>query len=378
LPDHAFAFAYDWANFLLNRLDLLILRLLPLLFSMSTLPDQYPTILEELKKQIRQARLKASLAANAEMLALYWQIGKTILEQQQQAGWGAKVIANLSADLRKEFADMQGISPRNLKYMRKFAVTFPDLPIVQLPVAQLPWAHHVIMLDKVKDPQEREFYIYKAIENGWSRDILSLQIKSNLYGRQGKAVTNFEARLPSPQSDLARQMLKDPYVFDFLTLREDYQEKDLENALTEHITKFLLELGAGFAFLGKQYHLEVGEEDFYLDLLFYHVRLHCYVVIELKRGKFRPEYAGKLNFYLSVVDDKLRTTGDQPSIGLLICQDRNKVLAEYALKDINKPIGVTQYELTESIPDNLKGSLPTIEALVTGVTDIGQKHNKMV
>jgi predicted nuclease of restriction endonuclease-like (RecB) superfamily len=330
---------------------------------MSTLPDQYPTILEELKKQIRQARLKATLAANAEMLTLYWQIGKTILEQQQQAGWGAKVIDNLSADLRKEFPDMQGISPRNLKYMRKFAATFPDLPIVQLPVAQISWAHHVIMLDKVKDQQEREFYIYKAIENGWSRDILSLQIKSNLYGRQGKAVTNFEARLPSPQSDLAQQMLKDPYVFDFLSLREDYQEKDLENALTDHITKFLLELGAGFAFLGKQYHLEVGEEDFYLDLLFYHVKLHCYVVIELKRGKFKPEYAGKLNFYLSVVDDKLRTNGDQPSIGLLICQDKNKVLAEYALKDVNKPIGVTQYELTESIPDDLKGSLPTIEDL---------------
>lgn len=248
---------------------------------MSTLPDQYPAILEALKKQIHQARLKAALAANREMLTLYWQIGKTILEQQQQAGWGAKVIDTLSADLRKEFTDMQGTSPRNLKYMRKFAATFADLPIMQLPVAQLSWADHVIMLDKVKDPQEREFYIHKSIENGWSRDILSLQIKSNLYGRQGKGVTNFEARLSSPQSDLAQQMLKDPYVFDFLSLREDYQQKDLENALTEHITKFLLEPRAGFAFLGKQYRLEVGEEDFFLGLLFYHVRLHCYLVIEL-------------------------------------------------------------------------------------------------
>jgi len=227
----------------------------------------------------------------------------------------------------------------------------------------LPWAHQVILLDKVKDKPEREFYIQKALENGWSRDVLSLQIKSNLYQRQGGSLTNFEQKLPTPQSDLARQLLKDPYIFDFLTLTEDYQEKDLESALTQHITKFLLELGAGFAFVGRQYHLEVGGQDFYLDLLFYHLKLRCYVVIELKKGKFLPEYAGKLNFYLSVVDDVLRTEQDQPSIGLLICQDKNKVVAEYALKNINKPIGVSEYQLTEAIPENLKGSLPSIEDL---------------
>lgn len=215
----------------------------------------------------------------------------------------------------------------------------------------------------MKDKPEREFYIQKALENGWSRDVLSLQIKSNLYQRQGGSLTNFEQKLPTPQSDLARQLLKDPYIFDFLTLTEDYQEKDLESALTQHITKFLLELGAGFAFVGRQYHLEVGGQDFYLDLLFYHLKLRCYVVIELKKGKFLPEYAGKLNFYLSVVDDVLRTEQDQPSIGLLICQDKNKVVAEYALKNINKPIGVSEYQLTEAIPENLKGSLPSIEDL---------------
>jgi predicted nuclease of restriction endonuclease-like (RecB) superfamily len=336
---------------------------------MSTLPNHYLTILEELKVQIRQSRLQATLAVNASLLTLYWHIGNTIIEQQKQEGWGTKVIDRLATDLGKEFPDMHGLSARNLKYMRKFAQTYPDISIVQRSVAQLPWAHQVILMDKVKSQAEREFYIGKAVENGWSRDILSLQIQSNLYSRQSKAITNFETRLPNPQSDLAGQMLKDPYIFDFLSLREDYHEKDLENALVEHITKFLLELGAGFAYVGKQYHLEVGEEDFYLDLLFYHVKLHCYVVIELKRGKFKPEYAGKLNFYLSVVDDKLRTTGDQPSIGLLICQDKDKVVAEYALKDVNKPIGVTQYQLTESIPANLKGSLPTIEDLERELKD---------
>jgi predicted nuclease of restriction endonuclease-like (RecB) superfamily len=220
-----------------------------------------------------------------------------------------------------------------------------------------------VLFDKVKEATERNFYAHKALENGWSRDILSLQIKSNLYQRQGGSLTNFEQKLPSPQSDLAQQALKDPYIFDFLSLTEKYQEKELEAALTGHITKFLLELGAGFAFVGRQYHLQVGDQDFYVDLLFYHLKLRCYVVIELKKGKFLPEYAGKLNFYLSVVDDKVRTEHDQPSIGLLICQDKNQFVAEYALKDVNKPIGVSEYQLTEAIPDNLKSSLPSIEEL---------------
>ncbi|RNI24038.1 PDDEXK nuclease domain-containing protein [Rufibacter latericius] len=329
----------------------------------------YADVLEELKSEIRKARVKAALAVNSELLSLYWRVGKTILAQQQAQGWGAKVIQTLSGDIRREFPDLQGFSYRNLLYMRQFASVYPVPEFTQQPVAQLPWAHHVVLLDKVKNEQERAFYIHKSIENGWSRNVLGLQIKSNLYQRQGGSLTNFGLKLPSPQSDLAQEMLKDPYVFDFLTLTEDYQEKDLEGALTQHITKFLLELGAGFAFVGRQYHLEVGGQDFYMDLLFYHLRLRCYVVIELKRGKFLPEYAGKLNFYLSVVDDLLKTEHDQPSIGLLICQDKNKVVAEYALKNIDKPIGVSEYQLTEAIPDNLKGSLPTIEDLERELED---------
>jgi predicted nuclease of restriction endonuclease-like (RecB) superfamily len=334
---------------------------------MSKLPDQYPAIVEELKAQIRHSRLKATLAANASLLSLYWQIGQTILDQQQKAGWGAKIIDQLADDLRKEFPDMQGLSPRNLKYMRQFAASYKDLSFVQGPLAQISWYHHITLLSKVKDEQARLFYIAETARHGWSRDIMVLQIDSKYRERKGAAQTNFPTTLPAPQSDLAQQMVKDPYIFDFLSLADDYKEKDLENALTEHITKFLLELGAGFAYIGKQYHLEVGEEDYFLDLLFYHIKLRCYVVIELKRGKFKPEYAGKLNFYLSVVDDKLRTEHDQPSIGLLVCQDKDKVVAEYALKDVNKPIGVTKYQLTESIPDKLKGSLPSIEDLEKGL-----------
>jgi len=305
------------------------------------LPDNYFSFLNDLKTEIRNARLRATSAVNVQLLNLYWYIGREILMQQEQAKWGAKVIDQLGNDLRLSFPDMQGLSRRNLLYMRRFAEVYPDLAIVQRAVAQLPWSHHVILMDKIKEETERLFYIGKALEHGWSRDTLSLQIKSGLYKRQGKAISNFETRLPPPQSDLAQQLTKDPCLFDFLSLTENYQEKDLEKALTEHITKFLLELGAGFAFLGRQYHLEVDDQDFYIDLLFYHVKLRCYVVIELKKGKFLPEYAGKLNFYLSVVDDQLKSDFDKPSIGLLICQDKNKVVAEYALKDINKPIGIS-------------------------------------
>jgi predicted nuclease of restriction endonuclease-like (RecB) superfamily len=344
--------------------------------SENRLPTDYFKFLDELKAEIRNARLRASMAVNTELLQLYWFIGKTILEQQEKAKWGAKIIDQLGTDLRSDFPDMQGLSRRNLLYMRKFAELYPDKSIVQQAVAQLPWSHHIILMDKVKQAEERLFYMQKALENGWSRDILSLQIQSNLYKRQGKAISNFEARLPSPQSDLAQQFTKDPYLFDFITLAEDYQEKDLENALTDHITKFLLELGAGFAFLGRQYHLEVDNQDFYVDLLFYHVKLRCYVVIELKRGKFLPEFAGKLNFYLSVVDDQLRTEFDQPSIGLLICQDKNKVIAEYALKDVNKPIGISEYKLTESIPKNLKGTLPTIADIERELQSPGRVNKK--
>ncbi len=333
------------------------------LFRMQDLPEAYPQILEGIKTEIRQARIKAVLSANAHMLALYWQIGKTILEQQEKANWGDKVTERLANDLKREFPDMKGLSRRNLNYMRQFASIYSDFTIVQQPAAQLPWGHHMLLIDRVKAKQERNFYMQKTIENGWSRDILSLQIKSGLHARQGSAITNFIATLPAPQSDLAQQVFKDPYIFDFLTMSDDYHEKDLEKGLIDHIAKFLVELGAGFAYVGRQYHLEVGEDDYYIDLLFYHLKLRCYVVIELKKGKFQPEFAGKLNFYLSVVDDKLRHPSDQKTIGLLICQDKNKIAAEYALRDINKPIGITEYQLTSAIPENLKGSLPTIEEL---------------
>lgn len=325
--------------------------------------ENYISVLDDLKTTVRESRQKAILSANAHLLNLYWKIGQAISQQVKEANWGSKIIEKLADDLRSEFPDMKGLSKRNIKYMRQFAEMYPDIQFGQQLAAQIPWGHHMLILDKANTLDEALFYASKTLENGWSRDILSLQIKSNLHNRQGKSVNNFPSTTPDYQSDIVQQTFKDPYVFDFLTLQDDFQEKDLENALTEHITKFLLELGAGFAYVGKQYHLEVGDQDFYIDLLFYNIKLHSYVVIELKKGSFKPEYAGKLNFYLSVVDDTLKGEFDQPSIGLLLCQGKNKVVAEYALKDINKPIGVSAYQLTESIPDNLKGSLPSIEEI---------------
>ncbi|MCF2498173.1 PDDEXK nuclease domain-containing protein [Dyadobacter chenhuakuii] len=330
---------------------------------MQLFSNQYPQILAELKSTIRQSRLKASLSVNAEMLMLYWQIGKTIIEQQQAASWGAKIIDQLASDLRNEFPDMQGLSPRNLKYMRQFATAYPDPTFVQAALAQITWYHHITLLTKVKEPEERHFYIQETATQGWSRDVMVAQIETGYFRRKGHALTNFNKTLPGAMSDLAKYITKDPYVFDFLSLADEHNEKDLEDALTDHITKFLLELGAGFAYVGRQYLLEVGEQDFFIDLLFYHVKLHAFVVIELKRGKFMPEYAGKLNFYLSVIDDKLKSELDQPSIGILICQSKDQVVAEYALKDITKPIGISSYKLTDSIPENLKGKLPTIEEI---------------
>lgn len=327
------------------------------------LPAGYGDFLDRIKSEIRLARFKVSLVANATLLQIYWQIGCWILDQQNRSEWGAKVIEKLSHDLRKEFPDMQGLSARNLKYMRQFAAVYPDPEFVQATLAQIPWYHHITLLNKVKSHDERIFYVKEAYKNGWSRDLMVAQIDSRYYKRKGKAISNFSSALPSPQSDLVQQITKDPYIFDFLNLTDLCQEKELEEALTDHVMKFLLELGAGFAFVGKQVHIEVGDQDFYIDLLFYHVKLHCYVVIELKKGKFMPEYAGKLNFYLSVADDKLKTEIDQPSIGLLICQDKNGVIAEYALRDLTKPIGISQYQLIEAIPKNLKASLPSIKTI---------------
>jgi predicted nuclease of restriction endonuclease-like (RecB) superfamily len=294
----------------------------------------YPSLLSDLKTQIRVARTKAALAVNKELVLLYWSIGKRILEQQALQGWGAKVILQLAADLRLEFPDMQGLSRTNLLYMRAFAEAYPNLEFVQQLVGQLPWGHNVRLLDKVKDTQTREWYIRACIQNGWSRPILELQIETKLHERQGKAVHNFERTLPAPHAELAAQMLKDPYNFDFLSLGQEAHERDLEKGLIAHIKSFLLELlahktapcglfalGAGFAFVGNQYHLEVNGKDYYLDLLFYHYRLHCFVVIDLKVTEFKPEYAGKMNFYLSAVDDLLRTEGDAPTIGMVLCKN---------------------------------------------------------
>lgn len=331
-------------------------------------PRGYPTLLETLKTRIGEARVRAALAVNSELVLLYWRIGREILERQNSEGWGAKVIDRLSKDLHAAFPEMKGLSRTNLIYMQAFADAYPDVAIVQQVVGQLPWGHNVRLLDKVKDPIEREWYARAAIQHGWSRNILAHQIESCLYHRQGKAVTNFDRTLPAPQSDLAAQILKDPYNFDFLTVGDEAHERDLERALTTQIRDFLLELGAGFAFVGSQYHLEVAGEDFYLDLLFYHLKLRAFVVIDLKMGDFRPEYAGKMQFYLAASDDLLRQAGDAPTVGIILCRGKNRVLVEYTLRDTTRPIGVSEYRLGEALPETLRGSLPTIEELEAGLS----------
>ncbi|OAQ20793.1 PDDEXK nuclease domain-containing protein [Thermosulfurimonas dismutans] len=329
----------------------------------NSLPPGYAEFLADLKERIRRARIKAALSANRELILRYWEIGRMVLERQKKEGWGSKVIDRLAQDLRREFPDLKGFSARNLKYMRAFAEAYPDKEFVQQVAAQIPWFHHCTLLDKVKDPAERIWYIRQTIEHGWSRNVLVHQIESGLYHRKGKAITNFDRTLPAPQSDLAQEILKDPYVFDFLGLAEDIRERELERQLIARIRDFLLELGVGFAFVGSQVHLEVGGEDFYLDLLFYHLKLRCYVVIELKTGEFKPEYAGKMNFYLSAVDDLFRHPDDRPSIGIILCKSKNKVIVEYALRDTTKPIGVSSYRLTRALPEEIKSSLPSVEEL---------------
>lgn len=330
---------------------------------MKLTPQDYDDFLRELKERILSVQVKAALSVNRELVLLYWYIGREILTRQQQQGWGAKVIDKLAADLRQAFPQMKGFSARNLKYVRAFAQAYPDEEFVQQLVAQIPWGHNVRILDAVKDSEERKWYVEQTIQYGWSRNILVHQIESALYHRQGKAVTNFDRTLPKPQSELAQQLLKDPYNFDFLSLGEEAQERDLEKALIEQIRKFLLELGVGFAFMGSQYHLEVGDQDFYIDLLFYHVRLRCYVVIDLKIEEFKPEFSGKMSFYVSAVDDLLRHPDDKPTIGMILCKTKNHTIVEYALRDMNKPIGVSTYQLRDALPEQLQGSLPTIEQL---------------
>lgn len=364
----------------------------------------YRDWLKELKLRVRQAQVKAAVQVNTALLTFYWELGADIVERQKSAKWGSGFLKQLSADLMAEFPDMKGFSYRNIKYIRQWYLFYSEVdmnwaasccPIAQQAVAQLPvtraleevkqpathleipskqsqavtklvqipWWHNVVIISKCKDVTEALYYVNKTIEHNWSRNVLTHQIESGLYAREGKAITNFAETLPAPQSDLAQQLIKDPYNFDFLTLTKEYNERQLEKALTDHITKFLLELGAGFAYVGRQQGLQVGERDFFLDLLFYHTKLHCYVVIELKIGEFEPEYAGKLNFYLKAVDEQLRGDRDEPTIGILLCKSRDKVVVEYALSDIQKPMGVSEYQLTRALPDNLKPSLPSIEEL---------------
>lgn len=321
---------------------------------------EYIKVLENIKKEIVTAQYKASVQVNVELLLLYHDIGRIINSHKE---WGNRFIENLSNDIKLAFPSVKGYSVRNLKYMSKFAETYSDKEFVQQVVAQIPWGHNLIILDKIDNMVERVWYLKNIIKNGWSRNVLIHQIESGLYQRQVLAnkVSNFENRLPSPQSELAVQTMKDPYVFDFIQIREEMVERDIEQALIKDVTKLLLELGTGFAFLGNQYHLNIGGEDFYVDLLFYNLNLRCYVVIELKTGEFKPEYVGQLNFYLSAVDSVLKKELDNSTIGLLLCKTKNNLVAEYSLKDISKPIGVSEYKITDNLPDEFEKQLPSIE-----------------
>lgn len=338
--------------------------------AVSGLTEGYVDILQELKRRISGERIRAVLAANAGMVMLYWDIGKIILSRQLAQGWGAKVIDRLSNDLRAAFPDMRGLGSRNLKYMRAFAEAWPDRTIVQRVVAQLPWRHNIALLEQLPDAKSRLWYAREAVRQGWSHSILGLQIEGQAYTRQGKAVHNFPTTIPPSDSDMAAQVFKDPYLFDFLGTADHRRERDVESALVAHIQRFLLELGQGFSFVGQQVHLEVGDKDFYIDLLFYHLKLRCYVIVELKAVPFEPAFVGQLNMYLSAVDDLLRHSDDKPTIGLLLCRSKNKVVVEYALRDLNKPIGVASWQtrLVHALPKDLKGSLPTIQEIEAEMT----------
>ena len=322
--------------------------------------NEYLNIVESIKQEIRTAQYRATVSVNRELLVLYHSIGEVINEHKT---WGNKFVENLATDIKMSFPDATGYSVRNLKYMAKFALRFPEKKIVQAALAQITWYHHIALMDKVKNADEHIWYAEQVAKNGWSRNVLGHQIESGLYQRQvlAEKVSNFESRLPSPQSELAVQTMKDPYIFDFIPFKEDMIERDIEQALVKDVTKLLLELGTGFAFLGNQYHLNVGGDDFYIDLLFYNLNLRCYVVIELKTGEFKPEYAGQLNFYLSAVDGILKKEQDNPSIGLLLCKSKNDLVAEYSLKDMSKPIGVSAYQITSNLPEELERQLPSVE-----------------
>ena len=333
----------------------------------SDVPADYASWLAGLKARIRQERLRVVLASNAVMVLLYWDIGRSILDKQADQGWGSRVIDRLAGDLREAFPEMKGFSPRNLKYMRAFATTWPDRRIVQASLAQLTWYHHIALMEKLDNPESRLWYAAKTLEHGWSRNILALQIESHAHRRQGKAQTNFPATLPPTDSDMAVQVFKDPYLFDFLGTDAPRREAELERGLVAHIQKFLLELGQGFAFVGRQVHLEIGDDDFYLDLLFYHLKLRRYVVIELKARKFQPGDGAQLGMYMTAVDRLLCHPDDKPTLGLLLVREKNRVLVEYALGGNTKPISVAEWDtrLTHALPKELQASLPTIEQIET-------------
>jgi predicted nuclease of restriction endonuclease-like (RecB) superfamily len=331
----------------------------------------YPDWLASIKARVQSARTRAVLAVHGEQIALYLEIGMSILDKQQAQGWGSSVVERLAADLRREFPDMKGFSVANLRHMRKFAEMCRDDENLSQLVRDLPWGHNLVLMYQVKDEKARTWYAREAYAHGWSRAVLGFQIETRLHARQGQATSNFTAVLPAPTSELVQQATKDPYIFDFLGVGQEARERDIENALTAHITHFLLELGAGFAYVGRQVPVQVGGEDFFIDLLFYHLKLRCYVVLELKATNFTPEHAGKLNFYLSAVDATIKHPSDNPTVGMLLCKKKNRIVAEYALKDIDKPIGIAEYRLTEAIPEDLRGSLPSIEELEAALRDAG-------
>lgn len=319
--------------------------------------DQYDTFLHEIKEHIATARVRAALAVNAELVALYWQIGRMILDRQEQHGWGGKVIDRLAVDLRTEFPGVRGFSRSNLHYVRKLAAWYPSLEFVQQAVGQIPWGHIVFLLDKADDSKIAHGYAQKTLENGWSRNLLAHQIKTRLHERQGKALSNFDRTLPAPQSDLAREVLKSTYNFEFLGLDDQADERTLEAALVTRIQRFLLELGSGFAFVGRQYRLVVGGDEFFVDMLFYHLRLRCYVVVELKTRAFTPEDIGKLAFYRAVIDGEVRHPDDQPTIGIVLCADHNETVVEYALQDIAAPVAVSDHTTALPSPDQLRTAI---------------------
>ncbi len=345
-----------------------------------TLPSNYQSFINDLKTRITGSRLKAGLSVNRELILLYWHIGKQILERQEKEGWGTKVLDQVSKDLRHEFPDMKGLSLRNLVYMQTFARAYSDVEFTQQVAAQIPWFHHCVLLDKVKSREARVWYIQKTIEHGWSRNVLVHQIETGLHERQGRSLTNFKTTLPAPQSELAQQILKNPYNLEFLSVDGETRERDIEKALVNKLKEFLLELGTGFAFLGNQYHVELEGKDYYMDLFFYHVKLRSYVVIDLKNTDFKPEYAGKLNFYLNLVDKRIKGEQDNPTIGLLLCKDKGNMTVEYAIEGISKPMGVSEYKVTQMLPKELKENLPDLQEIsrrLGAIEDSEQQTNDM-